>query len=203
MTDYIYTLSGDFGVTGTNFNNFVSFNQLHREIEDNSSIAPTLTSVDIDQNADSVTITFDSTLNTSEETTLDNIVSAHVPDYSPPRIQFFNVAIDTKRSKSSSWETITSFKYEGSYEIGIINYIDVVSKMQVNTTDYDIRVVDTSNANVLCMQTGLTNTLPTTVDMGTISNIPENATVLDVQVRRNGNGSQWVYIHQVIVFHGN
>jgi len=70
MVSYDYLISVD-------FTNGLQTNTLHDTIENDQNIVPNLLSIDTDNN--NVHILFDTNLSTGEQTTLDGIVSSHVP----------------------------------------------------------------------------------------------------------------------------
>ena len=99
---------------------------------------------------------------------------------------------------------MTHFTYNGSDKIGLLDYIDVVSKMQNGISSYDIRVVNADNGDVIVEKNGLSNTNYETVDLGTLINIPTSESIMEVEIRRvGGNGNKDVYIQQVAVYYGN
>ena len=63
----------------------------------------------------------------------------------------------------------------------------VISYLESGTS-YDVRVYDSTNANVICTSLGNTNALFSLVDLGTLSNIPVNEAVFEIQIRVNGGG---------------
>ena len=195
-TTYNFSLASDFGGSLKSY-------QLHKEIDDDGGITPNL--IGVNTEGDDVAIIFDATLSGGEETTLNGLVSAHVPDMSKPRKQFFIFA--PKRNTitpKNNWVLSGYFQYPGSDQAGTIDYIDLISCMDSGINNYDARVLVKNTGAVLVEKTGMTNTETATIDLGTVSNVPTDKTTLELQIRKNGgNNKQVVEIEQVIVYYGN
>lgn len=194
MSTYTYTISGDF--SGSEPNLF----QFRQEIED-SSIATAYNGAQII--SDDVNITFESALSAPDVVTLDGLVSSHVPSNIKPRYNFYNDVPQINENHINAWRLMTKMKYGGSDNIGIINYIDVVSYMDSDLTSYGISVRDI-NGLVVAERTGLTNSTTAINDLGNISNIPTDESVLEVYSRCvDGNKDRKCYVDEIIVYHDN
>ena len=90
---------------------------------------------------------------------------------------------ESKSVKSSSWAVATKFIYLGTEQIGEINKSFVRAYMNRNQTHYDIRLVNSENSDVICEKYNLTNTREEIIDLGEISNLPENSTIIEIQLR--------------------
>lgn len=176
--------------------------QLANEIKNNPNIVATLNNITI--NGDNVEFLFDSNLGAGEIAELDNVISNHVPDYSKPKIQSFNVKPTTETASFESYYLISKFKYQGSMFVGDIDYIDVISRIESSVATYDIKVVKFPNMEKIAEITGLSNKVSETNDLGIITNIPENPAILEVYVKQVGGSSKdLVYIDEIIVYYGN
>lgn len=174
--------------------------QFHQEILD-SSINTTL--LGITTVGANISIDFDSTLSTGEENTLETLITNHIPDYSKPRKSFFLVTPKGK-TDSSNYQVITSFKYPGSNIIGDIDYIEIVSNMENSISSYDVRIICTSTGSILVESTGINNLDLEAIDLGTVSNVPTESSILELQVRKNGGGkTKSVYIDNLIIYYNN
>lgn len=193
---YNYSLTSD-------FNRDLKTSQLHKEIENDTGITPNLIGIRLGN--DNVGIEFDSALSAGEQTTLNGLVSAHTSDNSAPRTNFYDCYPKRDNITSTTYEKMGSFKYGGSDQIGIINYIDVISHKDSSLTSYDIRIYDQTNNLVITERTGLTNTEEVVNDLGTISNIPTAEAVLEIQAKRTGGSgkNKNVYIDQAIIYYNN
>ena len=198
MSTYNYSISTEFGgATGLNMS------QLHDAIVAEAGITPTLDG--LNSTGDSLDIVFTSALSGGEQTTLDSLVASHVPDNSPPRLNFYSFDPKKESINSTSYSKFGTFKYDGSDVIGAINYIDVVAYKGDSATSYSVRIYDRTNDRVVAEATDLTNTIEEIQSLGTVSNIPTQKAVFEVQAKRvggNGNGRK-VYIEQVIIYHNN
>lgn len=193
MTTYTRSLSSDFGGS-------VLLRQLHNEIS-NSSIVTSLDGINMTN--DTIDIVFDSSLTSSEETTLNSLISAHTPDTNPPRSQFF-ILTPKKQIKSTTYSLVTNFKFPGSGNIGPIDYIEIIAINDPSIKSFDARIVETSTGNVLCEKTGMTADVYTYYDLGTISNVPVNESILELHVKRNGGGRPHVVeIESLMIYYNN
>ena len=57
--------------------------------------------------------------------------------------------------------------------------------MNPGATSYDVRVYDQTNDEVLA-EDNFTNTTIALHDMGTLSNVPSNDSLINIQINRNG-----------------
>lgn len=181
---------------GTNFGGKINLRKLHREINDSNGINKTIVGVTkID--ADNVDIEFDLNLSTAEQTTLEStLIPIHdnSPESGPGYV--FSFPLTEYRVKSDSYKKIGSFIYAGSVYSGI-NAIRVLSYCQ-GMDDYDIRVFDVSNNNVIA-EGNFTNTTIQINDMGEIDNIPSTDAIFEVQVKGD-RGNRWIYIDSMTLF---
>lgn len=190
---YTKSLSGDFSGN-------LNITQLFNQIE-NSEIVPSC--VTIKNKSDDVDIIFVSSLSSGEEAILDNIVSNYIIDNSKPYNNFLTLTPNkTKITSNSSYSNIYTFKYGGSIKTGLIDYIEIISYTDSNTDSYDIRVVDQNSAIVLA-SANFTNNKPEICDLGTISNIPEHETILEIQGKQNGEKKKNIYIESINVYYDN
>lgn len=193
MTDYRlnYSVSSDFGGS-------INLSQFHQEIDDESGI--TTAFIGLTKDGDDIEIIFEEEPSSGEQTIITSLISSHVPDFSKPRINFFPVFPESRKTKNSNYTTIATFEYPGSNKIGIINYIDVFSKCKKNGETYDIRVINYENSDVLVESTGLNNTDYQTIDLGAITNIPSTKSILEIQMRSSKHDC---YLQQALIYHNN
>lgn len=187
MATYTYSLASDFSGN-------LNHRQLHDEI-DESSITQILTSVT--SNGDVVNIYFDASLNASGVTTLDNLVSDHIP----AQLYNFSKVIVLSPLVQSTYSTIYKkvhvYYYEGSKSIGTITCTNVLSYMSSGVTNYTIRLFDQTNDTVLAENT-FTNTEEEECILTPISNVPEKAAILEIQIKKyGGDKTKKVYFDSV------
>lgn len=186
----------------TNFSGNLKSAQFHKEILANVSIV-SANLIGINKTADVIEILFDGVLSASDQTTLNGIIDLHSPDNSIPRNEHFTVTPKLK-NEEDEYEVSKVFVYRGSTNIGAINYIDLVSYMDSSITSYSARVVDRNTGLVIAEKTGMTNTEEQVQDLGTISNVPTDKTLLELQIKRTGgNKKKYVYAYQLVVYYGN
>lgn len=182
----------------TDFGGSVRLDQLHREISESENITTEFYGITLSE--DVVTFQFESTPDSGELTELDSLISAHTPDYRKQRKIFFTVYPEDRNIRTTDYSTIATFEYLGSDLIGLIDYIDVITK--VSSGSYNVRVVITDNSQILSEVKELDNKRYQTIDLGTLSNIPSDRSILEIQVSVNDRKST-AYLQQAIVYYNN
>lgn len=170
--EYTYSLSDDFG------GNLLA-SQLHQVIMDDGGITPNI--ITVSTKGDIVKIQFDASLSGPEITTLNGIVSAHTPT-TPSKEMIFNITPIESYIDSTFWVTVASFLHNKESSVTSMN---VISFMEVGGTSYDVRVVDITNNAVIASQ-NLANTDELNNSLGTISNLPSDNAIFELQVKING-----------------
>lgn len=191
-TTYTKSLATDFGSS-------LKPHQFHKEIEDNTGITPNLIGINITD--DVVDIVFDSALSGGEQTILNGLISSHAPVTAKNR--FYNIPIETTNIRDTTYVLMAKIPYQGSDVLGTIDYIEVVTKVNKNNATYDLRVINPNNEDVLAEISNQSNQQYVSIDMGTVSNVPENEILLELQGRVSGNGTPRLYIQMITVYHGN
>lgn len=169
---YNYSFITDFS---SNFNH----TQFHNEVA-NGGLGPTL--LRVDRNGDTITVVFDASLNTGEETTLDGLVSAHTPQQTQG-IHIQNIIVPDSIITNTTYINICTFIVDGT--IWDITNICAISFMEEEGTSYDIKLFDTTNNNIIVTKT-LTNITEENNDLGTLSNLPTNIAIIEAQVKVTG-----------------
>lgn len=177
--------------------------QLQAEIDANINIEKKLKY--ITRNGNVVDLTFSANLNADEINELDVvIIPNHIPDNSKNRINSLSIKIGFKPVGFESYTLISTFKYQGSNLVGLIDYIDIISHINSSSGTYDIKVVNINTMDSICEKIGLSNNSPSTQNLGIISNIPEEPEILQVYIRRVGGlEGDLIHVNEIIVYHGN
>lgn len=192
MVIYTYSLS-------TDFPDGLVTNQFHKILKEANTISVQFFGLNVYD--DVVEIIYESSLSGAEEIELNSIISSYIPLEGPEKNKFFQVFPSVTSVISLSWTSVGIFKYAGSVVDGLINYVDLIARTGSSLTTYDARVVNTANGQILCSVSGLNNTTYQLNDLGVISNIPEEETILDIQVKRNGVST--IYIQAAVIYAGN
>ena len=83
-----------------------------------------------------------------------------------------------------------------------ITLIKILSGQANNANSHDIRIQ--TNLGVTIAEANFTNTAFNNNNMGTLSNLPQNETTIEVQAKRNGgNNNTNVYILEVTINYQN
>jgi hypothetical protein len=106
-----------------------------------------------------------------------------------------------KDSKNSSYKTLSRVIFLGTSKVGSILQIEGIAYMDSAVTSYDCRVIDrTHGSAVIAEVTGLSNETDAIIDFGTISNLPETKSALDIQIKKTGGGgSAKVYLDSILI----
>ncbi len=176
------TISGDFTLG-------LDARQFHDEV-DASSIVPVLQAVDV--TGDNVIITFDSGLSGPEETTLDGLISSHVPS-NINQIRFNNWIPMSEHPHGVYYTTYTeinNYRFPGTDRVQTVDKIEVYAWKDTAVTNFDVRIYDSTNHNVIAELTNQTNTDELAhLDMGTLSNLSSSPVSLELQIKKNGGGT--------------
>jgi hypothetical protein len=93
-----------------------------------------------------------------------------------------------KSSKASSYQALAKFVFGGTALNNKIISIKGVFYMQSGgSNSYSVRIYDVTNGNIIAEITGADNTSAEIVDLGNVSNLPENEAILEIQVKSTGN----------------
>jgi hypothetical protein len=182
----------------TDFSGSIKESQFHQEIID-SSISTDLKGVHMRN--DEIQIEFVSELTTQDQTELNNLISSHTPITVILRSNFFTITPKTN-TKSSSYSVVSSFVYPGSKNIGLIDYIEVITKVEKKGTTYNARIVERETGLVIAEKTNLNNEEYEAADLGTISNVPKEESLLELQIKRTGS-SKKIFIDTIIIYYDN
>ena len=115
--------------------------------------------------------------------------------------QFFQQIHIEKETNSTIWKKVGDIIFPGTNNVGNISVISILSYMDEGTASYDVRlVVGSGSPDIVATKTGVVNTLPQIVDMGTLSNLPGNESALEIHVKKNGGpASKKIHIESVFV----
>ena len=185
---YIYSYVSDFS---SNWNQ----RQFHDEIEEENSITPNLVSVNKED--DTITVNFDSSLNSAEQITLNNLVAVHTPDtYIGYNVQ--NITLIPIDINSTTYMSLGTITFPGTKKWKNITNIKIVGHMEVGGTGFDVRVNDTTNNNIIAIH-NCTSTDEIIYDLGTISNLSKKEAIWEIQAKING--SSVAYIRNIHIYY--
>ena len=170
----------------TDFLNGLDTSRLWREINDSQDIGPEC--ITVSNVANDVNIVFVEALSSEEQTSLTDIISLHNGSVSIVSNHVNTVVSQTKSVASDKYQVVLRFTYDG-LAFNNINFIKVMSYRSSAATSYDVRIYDLVNDKFLVSK-NLSNSIEALNDLGMISNVPKNLTVLEVQVKKNGGDSE-------------
>lgn len=140
-TSYTKSLSTDFGGN-------LNATQFHKEVEADSGIAPTCLTVA--NKADVVEIVFSSALSSGEQTTLNNLISAHNAIITGDRLKSNTTVYETTSTTYQTRDTLTThYLSEGEYKIDwFYTFISEDGTPDIRVIIDDTTVIHTNNTRV-------------------------------------------------------
>ena len=185
-TTYSYQIS-------THFSNGVNSVKLFKEIID-ENIPVELITIVADNDNDNIDLIFNGTLTSGQQTILINLMSVHTIA-EIDRIFTKNVDINHETNLMYYYK-VKSFFISGKLKEDIKSII-IISNIKNDTDSYDVRVFDTINKTIIA-EKNLTNTSLGINDLGAITNVPDNESIFELQVKTNKKG-QNIFIDQLII----
>jgi len=105
-----------------------------------------------------------------------------------------------KKYETGNYEKATSFILPGKIT-GVITKISFVSFMDKNGSDYTIRLYDIIN-NTVISEINLKNIINEINKFDTLSNIPVNDTIVEIQCVFNGDSdNKFIYLDEMVIFY--
>jgi len=149
----------------------------------------------INAEGDSVKIFFYSKLSDAEKTIINNLAAIHAPD--PPYIQ-----LDTFSPQITS-VTVPTFVSIGTYLWHNMTYpirkIDIVSYMSDNATSFSIKLIYRSTNTIIAQGTFSNSTFDIN-SITSISYVPTQKGLIDIDVKVDGVGKKTATISDIIIW---
>lgn len=181
----------------TDFNNNINTSKLANEIV-NQGFIPTL--LTINTLGDAVYIIFNMSLSVGEQTVLNTVISNHtgvnIVYETISKISLKNDIIST-----TSYIRVGTFIYPGSNHMTNISKITGIGYMESGVTNYSIRIYDKTN-NLTIVENTFTNINEDILNLGLISNIPTEESVIEISVKKTGgNGNNKAYVDNITIYY--
>jgi hypothetical protein len=106
-------------------------------------------------------------------------------------------------SISSTYEKVGNIIFGGTDQWGYVTKIRAAAYKESAATDYAIRIYDVTNSLTIAEATGLTNNSTEIIDLGVISNLPTDAALWEVQVKRTASGNRKMFLDALSVSFGD
>ena len=179
-----YSITNDFGGV------IPKVGQLHLEITNETNITPILESVT--RTEDTVEITFNVSLSPSEKTILDDIVSNHVPKFQPDTTGHVDILVEKNHKKTSYIRVATTILPPVVYaKAKSISWVDD------NSSSYSVLIYDKTHKKIM-LETTLNNTVESVQDLGELTNLSSEASLIEISTRRNGSSAK-VYMESISI----
>jgi len=194
MTEYTYTKS-----IASDFSDVFHSTNLQNEILSQGFPKSLLR---IDRIGDNVDIVFNEQLESNDELILHNTI---VPTHMSTTQTIYNnvISIPLKRNeiKSTTYNRIGTYTYLGTGMCDKPISIKAIGHMDIDTTNYSIRVYDTTNHNIIAEGT-FTNTDEAIIDLGQISNLPVEEALIEISARITASKKNKAYLENVNFYFG-
>jgi len=111
-----------------------------------------------------------------------------LPDKIPPlgeissSLVFCDGSVNYIKKSSASYITICQFIFRGSFYNGIPTNIKIIGYVTA-TASGSVRLYDVTSSLVIAEKTGIINTTASIINLGTISNIPEEESIVELQIK--------------------
>jgi hypothetical protein len=77
----------------------------------------------------------------------------------------------------------STFYFRGTKFLGLPRSIQLVAMVDSATEPGDVRIYDLTNSQVIAEKTGIVDLVPTIIDMGVLSNLPQGPAIFEIQLR--------------------
>lgn len=175
---YTYNINTDFG-------HGINLRLLEQEIKYNF-----LTSFSTLLVGNNINIYFSESLNNNDTARLNNIIKNHDPTIIPKGTNVMNISVPINRLTNTIYTTIITFVYPGMKNMNVTN-IKVISKLESHGNSYDVKIIDITNNKVIASN-NFNNISELVNDMGNISNLDENESILELQAKINGSAIAYI-----------
>lgn len=191
MSTYTYSLVSDFGGS-------LNSKQLHNEIVADVGITPTLTGINTED--DVVDVIFVSALSAGEQTTLNNLASAHTAVTEVSYSSKIKFNLNSREISNTSYTRLDTLIYEGTNNTSEIKKMLAIGYMDSGVTNFSIKINDKTNGTVLAENT-FTDATESILELTPISNLPAERSILELQVKKTGGaGNKKVHVDSVILY---
>jgi len=139
--------------------------------------------------SDSVNVTFyfNETLTVDELAVLNAIIAENLKLAYYDLAQYHKFTSNVFKTDEPTYTQLSSLLFFGERNLGSTSYIEIVANINNNTAaDYDLKLVDVTNDNLIFEVTNLNNTVPDIIVISNLTNIPAERALLILYGRVNG-----------------
>ncbi|QKF94442.1 hypothetical protein QKU48_gp0984 [Fadolivirus algeromassiliense] len=188
MSNFSFSVSKDFATLA---NIAILFNSITSNIS-----VPLQT---INPYGDAIEIIFTNELNDEQKVILNTLVTQWDNLTPITYNQIVPISLKANGISNTIYKRYGVYGYLGSKYIGEIKKISIVSYMD-NATNYSVRIYDVTNSKII-VESVFTNKTEMMLDMGQLSNIPETASVIEIQIKKTGGTANDKVYSEVIMFY--
>jgi len=135
---------------------------------------------------DAIDITFSEQLSSQDAVKLHNIITEWDSNTLIEYNKVNSITLSTASGTvSTSYRRAGVYGYDGSSTVGKLKKITIVGYRDDGAVSYSVRVFDINNSETIAEAT-FNNNSDDVMDMGTLNNIPDESTVLEIQVKKTG-----------------
>lgn len=130
-------------------------------------------------------VDFPATLTSPLSDTLNTIVTTHVGTPDPEGSYFFIFPLSDEQFNNTSYTSCGAFEYPGR---NVDDLTNIRFTGAVTTGNYSVRIYDVTNSQIIAEGT-FSNISKTVNDLGTLSNVPYNDVLFDVQIKTSSSSA--------------
>lgn len=94
--------------------------------------------------------------------------------------------------KNKQWQRCGVIRFGGTTKMGIPKNFKAIVKHSKSSGSVYLRVVDLTNNNIIC-ENNVVGNEESILDLGTLSDLPSNEAMLEVQGKKTGSGSGYIF----------
>ena len=166
----------------------------------NTSIASNISSPLSNTNpySDAIEVNFTNPISNADAITLNNLVATWDNNVISKYDKIVGIPLSANAGiNNTTYQRYGIYGYDGSTTIGKIQKITIIGYKDTNVTNYSVKIFDLTNSLTIAEVT-FTNTSENIVNMGTLSNIPDNPAIIEIQVKKTGGTTlQKAYVSSV------
>lgn len=164
----------------TTFTNGLDTAKLYKDIR-GGIMKPTTAGI----SGDYYVIEFPTGLSSPQSDTLNTIITTHTGTPESEGVNFFIIPLSDEQFNNTSYTSCGAFEYPGR---NIDSLTNIRYTGSVSTGNYSIRIYDVTNSQILAEGT-FSNVSKAINDLGTLTNIPYNNVLIDVQIKTSSSGA--------------
>lgn len=101
---------------------------------------------------------------------------------------------------TTDYQRVTKFQFNPTL-YDTLRVVKIIAYKDGNATSFDVQLYDATNQNELCIGNFTTTVEETVSSLGSVSNLPTEECVLEVNIKRNGGTQRsTIYIDEIVLY---